>query len=374
MVRVDCPLKDQSYRTCRGRWGQSCSPTLTWPSCRHVPTAARFLVEASCPAVPRRGYWIIRVGRGFLSGIVEGGVGGAGARAADGVGRGVCFGRPLGCLRACADDESQPNGKIPPDWEDSIRSATSNMVESVPLARVSMVCVSPGTCRLARSTQGRTRNRHLAPGTWRAASCDVRGRSTAAPGGFKRGRHALLVAERPGHVKRGRLARPGSDGWLTGRLQARAARARDQESPPNREPRGTANRCTADTTAARTRTLRHNRTRQAAASMVRQTNKRLTDTTAHNARRRRLTSHEHTTLPRPGTNATDLADSSPASDATAVPRKPSAHTKPSIHPPTGHAGHYCGDSRPNNETTTTNTNYPAPTRRKITTKPTRFIL
>ena len=192
MVRVDCPLKDQSYRTCRGRWGQSCSPALTWPSCRHVPTAARFLVEASCPAVPRRGYWIIRVGRGLVSGIVEGGVGGAGARAADGVGRGVCFCRPLGCLRGRAADESQPNGKIPPDWEDSIRSATSNMVESVPLARVSMVCVSPGTCRLARSTRGRTR--------------------------------------------------------------------------------------------------------QAAASMVRRTNTRLTDTTAHNARRRRLTSHEHTTL------------------------------------------------------------------------------
>ena len=192
MVRVDCPLKDQSYRTCRGRWGQSCSPALTWPSCRHVPTAARFLVEASCPAVPRRGYWIIRVGRGLVSGIVEGGVGGAGARAADGVGRGVCFCRPLGCLRGRAADESQPNGKIPPDWEDSIRSATSNMVESVPLARVSMVCVSPGTCRLARSTRGRTR--------------------------------------------------------------------------------------------------------QAAASMVRRTNTRLTDTTAHNARRRHLTSHEHTTL------------------------------------------------------------------------------
>ena len=216
MVRVDCPLKDQSYRTCRGRWGQSCSPALTWPSCRHVPTAARFLVEASCPAVPRRGYWIIRVGRGFLSGIVEGGVGDAGARAADGVGRGVCFRRPSWRWRARADDESQPIGKIPPDWEDSIRSATSNMVESVPLARVSMVCVSPGTCRLARSTRGRTR--------------------------------------------------------------------------------------------------------QAAASMVRRTNTRLTDTTAHNARRRRLTSHEHTTLLRRGTNAADLADSSPASDATGEQR------------------------------------------------------
>ena len=77
-----------------------------------------------------------------------------------------------------------------------------------------------------------------------------------------------------------------------------------------------------DTTAhdARTRTPRHNRTRQAAASMVRQTNKRLTDTTAHNARRRRLTSHEHTTLLRRGTNAADLADSSPASEATGEQR------------------------------------------------------
>lgn len=60
----------------------------------------------------------------------------------------------------------------------------------------------------------------------------------------------------------------------------------------------------------------------------------------------------------------------PGSSATAAPRKPSAHTKPSVHPPTGHAGH----SRPHNETTTFNTNYPAPTRRKIATKPTRHIL
>ena len=58
----------------------------------------------------------------------------------------------------------------------------------------------------------------------------------------------------------------------------------------------------------------------AAASMVRRTNKRPTATTAHNARRRRLTSHEHTTLPRRGTNAADLADSSPASDATGEQR------------------------------------------------------
>ena len=266
--------------------------------------------------MPRRGYWIIRVGRGSVSVIVEGGVGDAGARATDGVGRGVRSRRPLGCLRACADDESQPIGRIPPNRQQAI---WWNRCLS-PASAWSACRLTPVTCRLARSARGRTRNRHLAPGTWRAASCDVRGRSTAAPGGFKRGRHALLVAERPGHVKRGRLARPGSDGWLTGRLQARAARARDQESPPNREPRGTANRCTADTTAARTRTLRHNRTRQAAASMVRQTNKRLTDTTAHNARRRRLTSHEHTTLLRRGTNAADLADSSPASDATGEQR------------------------------------------------------
>lgn len=54
--------------------------------------------------------------------------------------------------------------RVPPDREGSTRSITSNMVESVPLARVSMVCVSPGTCRLARSARGRTRNRRLAPG------------------------------------------------------------------------------------------------------------------------------------------------------------------------------------------------------------------
>ena len=54
--------------------------------------------------------------------------------------------------------------RVPPDREGPTRSVTSNMVESVPLARVSMVCVSPGTCRLARSARGRTRNRRLAPG------------------------------------------------------------------------------------------------------------------------------------------------------------------------------------------------------------------
>ena len=36
-----------------------------------------------------------------------------------GAGCGVCFDRPLGCLRGRAADESQPIGKIPPDWEDS---------------------------------------------------------------------------------------------------------------------------------------------------------------------------------------------------------------------------------------------------------------
>ena len=54
--------------------------------------------------------------------------------------------------------------RVPSDREGSTRSITSNVVESVPLARVSMVCVSPGTCRLARSARGRTRNRRLAPG------------------------------------------------------------------------------------------------------------------------------------------------------------------------------------------------------------------
>ena len=60
----------------------------------------------------------------------------------------------------------------------------------------------------------------------------------------------------------------------------------------------------------------------------------------------------------------------PGSSATAVPRKLCAHTKPSIHPPTGHAGH----SRPHNETTTFNTDFPLPANRKVTTKPTRFVL
>ena len=46
---------------------------------------------------------------GSVPGIVEGGVGGTGARAADGVGRGVCFGRPLGCLRGRAADGGRPH-------------------------------------------------------------------------------------------------------------------------------------------------------------------------------------------------------------------------------------------------------------------------
>ena len=161
---------------------------------------------------------------------------------------------------------------------------------------------------------------------------------------------------------------------IRGAHKPRDNRARDQESPPNREPRGRANRCTADTTAARTRTLRHNRTRQAAASMVRRTDTRLTDTTAHNARRRRLTSHEHTTLLRRGTNAADLADSSPASDATGEQRHRRAQEAECPYQAKRSPAHRaCGHSRPHNETTTFNTNYPAPTRRKITTKPTRFI-
>lgn len=161
---------------------------------------------------------------------------------------------------------------------------------------------------------------------------------------------------------------------IRGAHKPRDNRARDQESPPNREPRGRANRCTADTTAARTRTLRHNRTRQAAASMVRRTDTRLTDTTAHNARRRRLTSHEHTTLLRRGTNAADLADSSPASDATGEQRHRRAPEAGCPYQAKRSPAHRaCGHSRPHNETPTFNTNYPAPTRRKITTKPTRFI-
>ena len=77
-----------------------------------------------------------------------------------------------------------------------------------------------------------------------------------------------------------------------------------------------------------------------------------------------------TTLHRRGTNAADLADSSPASDATAVPRKPSAHTKPSVHPPTGHAGH----SYPHDETPNFNVGSPARASRKIAIKPTGFVL
>ena len=102
------------------------------------------------------GCWRKRVGRGSVSVIVEGGVGGAGVLAPP---------MGVGSIR-----------RVPSDREGSTRSVTSNVVESVPLARVSMVCVSPGTCRLARSTRGRTRNRRLAP----AASCYVRECCSAA--------------------------------------------------------------------------------------------------------------------------------------------------------------------------------------------------
>ena len=91
--------------------------------------------------------------------------------------------------------------RVPSDREGSTRSITSNMVESMPLARVSMVCVSPGTI-------GARSNAKPAPGTRRTASCDVRECCTAAPGGFKHGR----------------LACPASDGRVSGARQARAAR------------------------------------------------------------------------------------------------------------------------------------------------------
>ena len=183
----------------------------------------------------------------------------------------------------------------------------------------------------------------------------------------------------------------------------------NQESPPNREPRGTA-RGAADVSGFRPldaandggirlaaqRTTRPQQTRSHATTRGainggthRQVPRRqqLTSPTQRpttpereppgtSARRRRLTSHATNT---PRCIAAELMRltwpiahqraTPPGSSATAVPRKLCAHTKPSIHPPTGHAGH----SRPHNETTTFNTNYPAPTSRKIATKPTRFI-
>ena len=184
----------------------------------------------------------------------------------------------------------------------------------------------------------------------------------------------------------------------------------NQESPPNREPRGTA-RGAADVSGFRPldaandggirlaaqRTTRPQQTRSHATTRGainggthRQVPRRqqLTSPTQRpttpereppgtTARRRRLTSHATNT---PRCIAAELMRltwpiahqraKQPGSSATAAPRKPSAHTKPSVHPPTGHAGH----SRPHNETPTFNTNYPAPARRKITTKPTRHIL
>ena len=122
-------------------------------------------------------------------------------------------GPPMGSVVACvsvvrhgAGVLAPPMGvgsirRVPPDREGSTRSITSNMVESMPLARVSMVCVSPGTI-------GARSNAKPAPGTRRTASCDVRECCTAAPGGFKHGR----------------LACPASDGRVSGARQARAAR------------------------------------------------------------------------------------------------------------------------------------------------------
>ena len=119
------------------------------------------------------------------------------SRAADGVGRGVCFCRPLGCLRGRAADGGRPIRKIPPDrgsprtrrgrWVLALlggfhligcntSSGTSNMMDPVLLAPFGVILVLPVTCRLARSARGRTRNRHLAP----AASCYVRECCSAA--------------------------------------------------------------------------------------------------------------------------------------------------------------------------------------------------
>ena len=61
---------------------------------------------------------------------------------------------------------------------------------------------------LPSGTIGARLNAKPAPGTRRAASCDVRECCTAAPGGFKHGR----------------LACPASDGRVSGARQARAAR------------------------------------------------------------------------------------------------------------------------------------------------------
>ena len=153
------------------------------------------------------GCWRKRVGRGSVSVIVEGGVGGAGVLAPPtGAGCGVRFGRPSWRWRARAADGG---------WlysEGSIRSGRFHLIGNKQCGGIGAsrprqhgLCVA---WHLPSGTIGARSNAKPAPGTRRAASCDVRECCTAAPGGFKHGR----------------LACPASDGRVSGARQARAAR------------------------------------------------------------------------------------------------------------------------------------------------------
>lgn len=128
------------------------------------------------------------------------------ARAADGVGCGVRFGRPSWRWRARTADGG---------WlysEGSIRSGRFHPIGNKQCGGIGAsrprqhgLCVA---WHLPSGTIGARLNAKPAPGTRRAASCDVRECCTAAPGGFKHGR----------------LACPASDGRVSGARQARAAR------------------------------------------------------------------------------------------------------------------------------------------------------
>ena len=158
------------------------------------------------------GCWRKRVGRGSVPGVVgggvaRGGVGGAGVLAPPtGAGCGVRFGRPSWRWRARTADGG---------WlysEGSIRSGRFHLIGNKQCGGIGAsrprqhgLCVA---WHLPSGTIGARSNAKPAPGTRRAASCDVRECCTAAPGGFKHGR----------------LACPASDGRVSGARQARAAR------------------------------------------------------------------------------------------------------------------------------------------------------
>ena len=120
---------------------------------------------------------------GSVPGIVEGGVGGTGARAADG-----CWLRrvflssvmALACLRACAADRVPPDWGSPRTWRGrwvlallggfhligcNTSSVISNMMDPVLLAPFCVVFVLPVTCYLPCGTIGARSNAKLAPGT-----------------------------------------------------------------------------------------------------------------------------------------------------------------------------------------------------------------